>query len=151
MQYYETRINMSQQNKLLNKCLLTLCFSGLLLLSGCATPAHKNSWFSFQDQKTLIINVEPEGQYFLDGIRMNANAIEIQIEQLQKARHISRVVVETDWDVTLFELAILVDILEKQNLEVYWAQWYGVADAVRASDLLDEYNLEREVLVLNDD
>jgi hypothetical protein len=124
------------------KRLLILLIS--IQLMACAAPAHKNNLFTDLDASTLVVELKAKNRYLIDGIYLEHEAFTQLVTIISKQRKLSRVLIDPDSDVNLFEMAIAVDALEQQGHQVYAKNWLGFTEKVNAAQIIEKYTSDTD-------
>jgi len=119
--------------KLSSFIVFSILFS--VLLSGCALPAHKNTWYTDSDVQTVLIRVYSQDNFELNGYVVDSEGLEHQIKTLTQQSVVRRMLIDIKADATLFDQAVALQIGENYGLDTYRLTLFG-SEMVRAEELL---------------
>ncbi|MCP3674202.1 MAG: hypothetical protein GY829_06990, partial [Gammaproteobacteria bacterium] len=71
-------------------------FTLMILLSvvACATPAHKNTWYSDYDTESILVKVHNQNTYEMDGYLVDSKGLAHQVELQAKSRLVNSLFIE---------------------------------------------------------
>ena len=102
-----------------------LIFLSIFTLAACASPAHKNTWYTDFDTRSVLVRVYSPDTYELDGFMVNGKGLAMQIRTLAESRLLTRLLIEPKADASLFDQAVALHIGEANGLRTFRISWRG--------------------------
>ena len=112
-----------------------LVFFSIFILAACATPAHKNTWYTDFDTQSVLVRVYSPDTYELDGFMVNGKGLALQIKTLTESHTLTRLLIEPKADASLIDQAVALHIGETNGLRTFRISWLG-SEEISSEQLL---------------
>ncbi len=103
----------------------------------CATPAHKNTWYTGFDNESILVRVHSQDTYEMDGYLVDSKGLAQQVELQVKSRPVKNLFIEAIADASLLDQAIALHIGEQNNLQTYRINAIGTEKISSSQILID--------------
>ena len=103
----------------------------------CATPAHKNTWYTGYDTESILVRVYNQDTYEMDGYLVDSKGLAQQVELQAKSRSVKKLFIEPIADASLLDQAIALHIGEKNNLQTFRINAIGTEEISSSQILVD--------------
>ena len=96
----------------------------LLLLSGCATPAHENTVYLGNDIHTITVKVHSLGTYEIYGYLVDNKGLRSQVAELTKSQGLKTMVIVEKTNASILDQAFAVYVGEQNGLSTFKREFF---------------------------